>query len=62
MATNFLNFCRISSAIDVAFMVGVLGVDCVAREDRIYTGSGLFWGWEWTFGALPLLPSHYFPH
>ena len=39
MATNFLNFCRTGSAIDVAFVVGVLGVDCVAGEGRIYTGS-----------------------
>ena len=44
MATNFLNFCRTGSAIDVAFVVGVWGVDCVAGEGRIYTGSGLFWG------------------
>ena len=23
---------------------------------------GYFWVGQWTFGALPLLPSHYFPH
>ena len=39
MATNFLNFCRTGSAIDVAFVVGVLGVGCVAGEGRIYTWS-----------------------
>ena len=37
MATNFLNFCRIGSAIDVAFVVGVLGVDCVAGVGKMYT-------------------------
>ena len=35
MTTNFLNFCRTSNTIDVAFMVGVLGVGCVAGEGRI---------------------------
>ena len=49
MATNFLNFCRTSSAIDVAFVVCVLGVDCVIGEGRIYTSSGLFWGWAVDF-------------
>ena len=39
MATNFLNFCGTGSAIDVAFVVGVLGVGCVAGEGRIYTWS-----------------------
>ena len=39
MATNFLNFCRTGSAIDVAFVIGVLGVGCVASEGRIYTWS-----------------------
>ena len=39
VATNFLNFCRTDSAIDVAFVVGVLGVGCVAGEGRIYTWS-----------------------
>ena len=43
MATNFLMFCSTSSD-GVALVVGVLGVDCVAGEGRIYTGSGLFWG------------------
>ena len=37
MATNFLNFCRTGSAIDVAFVVGVLGVDCVAGVGKMYT-------------------------
>ena len=39
MATNFLNFCRTGSASDVAFVVGVFGVGCVAGEGRIYTWS-----------------------
>ena len=39
MATNFLNFCRTGSAIDVAFVVGVFGVGCVAGEGRIYNWS-----------------------
>ena len=30
MATNFLNFCRIGSAIDVVFLVGAPGVGCAA--------------------------------
>ena len=30
MATNFLKFCSIGSGDGVAFMVGVLGVDCAA--------------------------------
>ena len=57
MATNFLNFCRTGSAIDVAFVVGVLGVDCVAGEGRIYTwsvegatGSGNLVAWAVALG------------
>ena len=52
MTTNFLNFCRTGSAIDVAFVVGVLGVDCVAGVGKMYTwlvegatGSGLLVAW-----------------
>ena len=45
MATNFLNFCRTSSAIDVAFPVGAPGIGCAAGVGSMYTGSGLFWGW-----------------
>ena len=39
LATNFLNFCKTDSAIDVAFVVGVLGVDCVAGVGKMYTWS-----------------------
>ena len=35
MATNFLMFCSISSADGVAFMIGVLGVDCAVEEGRM---------------------------
>ena len=38
MATSFLRFCRIGSD-GVAFVVGVLGVNCVAGGGRIYTWS-----------------------
>ena len=38
MATSFLRFCRIGSD-GVAFVVGVLGVDCVAEGGGIYTWS-----------------------
>ena len=57
VATNFLNFCRTGNAIDVAFVVGVLGVGCVAGEGRIYTwsvegatGSGLLVAWAVAVG------------
>ena len=56
VATNFLNFCRTSSAIDVAFVVGVFGVGCVAGEGRIYwsvegaTGSGHLVAWTVAVG------------
>ena len=62
MATNFLKFCSIGSD-GVAFLVGasrVLGWDCAGG--RIYTGSGLFWVGQWTFGALPLFLVHCPPH
>ena len=49
MATNFLKFC-VGSKGGMAFVVGVLGVDCVAGEGRIYTGSGLFLGWVVALG------------
>ena len=55
--TNFLNFCRTGSAIDVAFVVGVLGVDCVAGVGKMYTwsvegaiGSGLLVAWAVVVG------------
>ena len=61
MATNFLNFCRTGSAIHVAFTVGAPGVGCATGKGNTlvvaYFGVG-----QWTFGALPLLPSHYSPH
>ena len=55
--TNFLNFCRTGSAIDVDFMVGVLGVDCVAGVGKMYTwsvegatGSGQLVAWAVALG------------
>ena len=57
MATNFFNFCRTGSAIDVAFSVGAPGVGCAAGEGRIYTwsvegaiGSGLLVAWAVAVG------------
>ena len=50
MATNFLNFCRTGSAIDVAFPVGAPGVGCAVGVGSMYTGSGLFWGWAVALG------------
>ena len=44
MATNFLKFCMSDSADGVAFVVGVLGVDCAAGEGSMCTGRGLFLG------------------
>ena len=41
MATSFLKFFSIGSD-GVTFIVGALGVDCVAGEGSVYTGSGLF--------------------
>ena len=49
MATNFMIFCSTSSVDEVAFMVGVLGVDCAAEVGRMCTGSGLFLGWAVDF-------------
>ena len=50
MATSFLRFCR--AGIDaVAFMVGVLGVDCAGGVGRMLTGSGLFLGWAVALGS-----------
>ena len=37
MATNFLNFYRTGSAIDVAFVVGVLGVGYAPGVGKMYT-------------------------
>ena len=51
MATNFLNFCRTGSAIDVAFPVGAPGVGCAAGVGSMYTGSGLFLGWTVALGS-----------
>ena len=54
MATNFLKFCIMGSTNRVAFGDGVLGVDCVAGEGRIYTwsvegatGSAIWWLGQW---------------
>ena len=59
VTTNFLKFCRASSArLALALAAGVLDVDCVAGEGRIYTGSGedaagsgLFLGWAMALGS-----------
>ena len=68
MATSFLRFCRIGSD-GVAFVVGVLGVDCVVGGDRVYTwlvegatGSGHLVSWVMGFwgsslASFPLLSS-----
>ena len=57
MATAFLRFCRAGSD-GVAFMVGVLGVDCAAG--RVYTeslgGKGKLCSW-WSSTAPFPLPS-----
>ena len=57
VATNFLKFCMAGSADGVAFVVGVLGVDCAACVGRIYTwsvegatGSGHLVAWAVTLG------------
>ena len=39
MATNFLMFYRAGITDDMAFLVGVSGVECVVGERRIYTKS-----------------------
>ena len=64
VATNFLNFCRTGSAIDVAFVVGVSGIGYAAG--RVYTwsgesasGSGLFMAravdfWGFSIFSFPL--------
>ena len=61
-ATNLLKLLSQSSTNCVAFGVGVFGVDCAAGEGRMYTGSGLFWGWAVDFWGSSPASSHYFPH
>ena len=62
MATNFLMFCSTGITDGVAFVVGVLGVDCAAgvicAAGRVYNGfgedavgSGLFLGWALALGS-----------
>ena len=51
MATNVLKFCRAGIGNWVAFVVGVLGVDCAVGEGIIYTGRGLFLGLEVALGS-----------
>ena len=69
MATNFLKFCSMGSTNGVAFGDGVLGVDCVAGEGRIYiwlvegvTGSGhlVAWAVEWGSILWELVEGHSF--
>ena len=51
MATNVLKFCRAGIANWVAFVVGVLGVDCAAGEGSMCTGRGLFLGLAVALGS-----------
>ena len=53
MATNFLNFCRTGSAIDVAFLVGAPGVGCAAGRIHIESlgGKGKLCSW-WSSTAF----------
>ena len=44
MATNVLKFCKAGIENWVAFVVGVLGVDCATGEGSMCTGRGLFLG------------------
>ena len=39
MATNFLNFCRTCRAINVTFVLGVLGVGYAPGVGNMYTWS-----------------------
>ena len=57
MGTNFLKICSMGSTNEVVFGDGVLGVDCVAGESRIYTwlvegatGSGNLVAWAVVVG------------
>ena len=45
-ATSLLKLLSQSSANWVAFGVAVFGVDCAVGVGSIYTGSGIFLGWE----------------
>ena len=51
MATNFLRFCKADSVNWVAFVVGVLGVDCAAGEGSMCTSRGLFLGLAVALGS-----------
>ena len=51
MATNVFKFCRAGIAHWVAFVVGVLGVDCAAGEDSMCTGRGPFLGLAVALGS-----------
>ena len=50
-ATNFLRFYRAGNVNGMAFVVGVSGVACGAGVGRMWTGSGLFLGWEVALGT-----------
>ena len=51
MATNVLNFGKAGIAHWVAFVAGVLGVDCAAGEGSMSTGRGLFFGLAVALGS-----------
>ena len=58
MVTNFLMFCRSYIADNMAFPVGVSGVECAAGEGRIYTeslgGKGKLCYWCASTAPFPL--------
>ena len=47
MATNFLKFCMADSVDGVAFVVGVLGVDCAVGKAVCALAGDYFCVWQW---------------